>query len=535
MALIYPAARLVGRRPGLLAAFVVAIAPFHVYYAQETRMCALITLLALLLVLCVLRLSAAPRRPGLWLGYLLTAVAAIYTHYYAFFVLLALNLFILAAWRRRRPLLIRWLLAQGLLAVAYVPWIVIQAGLLAGQAQARLEELGPAGLGRIVGPSLIAFSVGTTVEGPLAWGLTLGILFWVVLGAIALLRDPDRRPTGALLLLYLLVPMAMAWLTRPLMPFFFQRFLLLVTPAYYLLLALGLGVTGRRVPWLTALGLALVVGASGYSLRNYYDDTRFAKGGYGRLISHIQAHARPGDAIIMNNPDQRALFDYYRPEGIPAYMFPRAYPLEDPRTEADLREIAQRHPRLWLIIFGNPAPYDPNRFIERWLSRHGAKSYHGDFVDAGLDLYVMAPAPAAEEQPLRANFAGRIELLGYSLTPQEVAPGQILRLTLHWRALGSMERRYTVFTHLIDGQERIWAQMDSEPVGGTHPTVEWVPGEEVWDNYGLEVSPQAPPGEYRIEVGWYYLPTLERLPVLDEGGRIVGDRVLLPTAVVVGP
>jgi hypothetical protein len=28
-----------------------------------------------------------------------------------------------------------------------------------------------------------------------------------------------------------------------------------------------------------------------------------------------------------------------------------------------------------------------------------------------------------------------------------------------------MERRYTVFTHLIDGQEQIWAQMDSEPMG----------------------------------------------------------------------
>jgi hypothetical protein len=90
-----------------------------------------------------------------------------------------------------------------------------------------------------------------------------------------------------------------------------------------------------------------------------------------------------------------------------------------------------------------------------------------------------------------------------------------------------MDRRYTVFVHLLDADNRIVAQMDSEPLGGTHPTTEWQIGEIVRDNYGLLIAPDTPPGEYLLEVGMYYLPTLERLPVLDASGSVQDDRVVL--------
>ncbi len=47
------------------------------------------------------------------------------------------------------------------------------------------------------------------------------------------------------------------------------------------------------------------------------------------------------------------------------------------------------------------------------------------------------------------------------------------------------------------------------------------------DKYELFLGSTAPAGTYAIEVGMYVLSTDERLPVFDERGRMVGDRVVL--------
>ena len=43
------------------------------------------------------------------------------------------------------------------------------------------------------------------------------------------------------------------------------------------------------------------------------------------------------------------------------------------------------------------------------------------------------------------------------------------------------------------------------------------------------VKPDAPPGQYVIEVGMYLPQSGQRLPVLDVLGQVQGDRILLET------
>jgi len=81
--------RAFGRAAGKLAAFLAAISPILVYYSQETRMYGLVTLLAAASVYWAMRIFQEPRRAGAWLAYFFTTLAAAYTHYYAFFVILA--------------------------------------------------------------------------------------------------------------------------------------------------------------------------------------------------------------------------------------------------------------------------------------------------------------------------------------------------------------------------------------------------------------------------------------------------------------
>ena len=135
--------------------------------------------------------------------------------------------------------------------------------------------------------------------------------------------------------------------------------------------------------------------------------------------------------------------------------------------------------------------------------------------------------PPSPQYPLPANLGHEATLLGYDLTPTVVGPGEAIRLTLYWKAQRAIERDYTVFVHLIDGADRIWSQKDNQPEGGFYPTSHWDLGEVVKDRYEVLVEPDTPPGRYRLEIGMYLLATGERLPVLDEEGQPMDDRVLL--------
>ena len=135
--------------------------------------------------------------------------------------------------------------------------------------------------------------------------------------------------------------------------------------------------------------------------------------------------------------------------------------------------------------------------------------------------------PSLIEHQQRARLGERIALLGYSLSEEEVQPGDRVALTLFWEPLGPIHADYTVFTHLL-GPQGIIAQADSQPCGGAYPTSRWTEGQIVEDRYEWLIPEDAPPGKYPIEVGMYLLDTGERLPVYDsEGERMEGDRALL--------
>lgn len=135
--------------------------------------------------------------------------------------------------------------------------------------------------------------------------------------------------------------------------------------------------------------------------------------------------------------------------------------------------------------------------------------------------------------PLQAILGEGIKFLGYDLSAQEARTGGVLELTLYWQALGEMENSYTVFTHLIDEESRIWGQRDGIPGSGTLPTTSWVEGEVITDEYELAVDPEAPGGTYLIEVGIYLAETGARLLVYSVEGEFLGDRILLPSTIEV--
>jgi hypothetical protein len=151
--------------------------------------------------------------------------------------------------------------------------------------------------------------------------------------------------------------------------------------------------------------------------------------------------------------------------------------------------------------------------------------------------------PAAVLRQALANLDNQVALMGAQARaglharrapweePLVVRAGRPLHLTLTWRALASPRDSYTVFIHLIDGAGRPVVVHDYTPLGGACPTYlwfpKWLPGQTLIDPYRLVLPADLPPGDYWLEVGMYGMTSLRRLPVVDLGGNLAGDRVIL--------
>ncbi len=88
--------RLFGRSGAALAAILTAFSSFAIYYSQETRMYAWVVAFSTLSVYASLRLQRQSSPRIKWSAvFLASMLAAAFTHYYAFLVLLAENLFMI--------------------------------------------------------------------------------------------------------------------------------------------------------------------------------------------------------------------------------------------------------------------------------------------------------------------------------------------------------------------------------------------------------------------------------------------------------
>jgi uncharacterized membrane protein len=136
--------------------------------------------------------------------------------------------------------------------------------------------------------------------------------------------------------------------------------------------------------------------------------------------------------------------------------------------------------------------------------------------------------------PLQVNLGDQVKFLGYDLDATAAKPGGSLHLTIYWQALIEMDTSYTVFTHLLAGDNRIWGQKDGTPFDGIRPTTSWALGEVIVDEYDVPIQVDTPPGKYLIEIGMYELTTGQRLPVLDAAGTPQDNRIILGEVWVAG-
>jgi hypothetical protein len=128
---------------------------------------------------------------------------------------------------------------------------------------------------------------------------------------------------------------------------------------------------------------------------------------------------------------------------------------------------------------------------------------------------ISQPPP---EQPI--TFGGTIALAGIDAT----VDGDQLVLRADWQATARPAADHTLFVHVVDEAGEIAAQLDTQPRGGAYPTGIWDAGEVVPDEYTIPLD-GLPGGAYRVYLGWYTLPSGERLEAMVGGDPVPDNRV----------
>lgn len=376
---IYRLARaLYDRRVGILAAALFTFNAYSVRYAQEARSYSLLLLLASLSSGFLVAWLRHPNRRTRF-AYVITSSLAVYAHFFALLLIAA-----------------QWL-------------AVTQTGALqlAGEPEVRKREFRRAWLAIAVAVFPLIVFIAKTGAGPIKWiprpslrdilylfeylggGTSWILLLILIVGCIlalipcaeSLLVRNRRWETWRcqFLLLWLLFPIVLTVVLSFARPVFLARYMIFCVPPFLILAAAGLA---RLRPWWVSIALlvtALLLGMQGISLV-YGHDFDHERDASGMATDFILDHSQPGDAIVFHIAETRIPYEFYRSlragrnTADPAYtnqlgpdiVFPRHSPGLEYRDFTGkpapdlLREAAQTHPRVWVILMNNGTAENPD-------------------------------------------------------------------------------------------------------------------------------------------------------------------------------
>lgn len=366
-------AQIFDKKVALVASFIAAISPFHIWYSQEARAYSLLIMLSLASMWFFLKLLEGST---LWthIGYILTTTLILYTHVEGASIMALQNLFLLYRWKKLRNLR-EWLVCQTIIFVLFSPGLLSALSFFGSGRGAGFEKAVDLmaipytffaySVGFSVGPSVAQLHVSRSLEDILPYSGILMVLFIVfasisLLGFHSLFRDKEK---AILISLYLLIPISSVYAISQIQPSltYNVRYTSIAIAAYYLVLAKG--VTSIRNRGLMLFLLLAIVLCSTYSLWNYYGDDRYAKEDARSAAEYIERNSQSGDAILVVGIDYP--FAYYYGGTLPVHSIPVVRSDEAPTY---LERIPGTHSRLWLVL-GRTWQADPEDLVKKHFDR----------------------------------------------------------------------------------------------------------------------------------------------------------------------
>jgi uncharacterized membrane protein len=374
--LVYRAGkRLVGRQAAVLAAALVAISPYLIWYSQDAKMYTTVTALTLLGMVCLLE-ALATGQLCWWAGFLLFTSLSLYVHILSVLMIPVYA----AAFLLARPLPLgqwrRGLVAFGLLTLPYLPLAIWQLPLVLDTYDTG-HPFYP--INQVLSLLFNLYARGLAMVG--SWVVVAGFVFAMLSGLFLSVRKGPRRSTTnnrpsasggsswrLFLLIWLLLPILLVYLISLRAPVFEPRYLIYLTPAFYLLTGLGI-VALSRLFWVAA-GLALCIVLSFNLLGVWVQTTTPIKSDFRAAAGYVMTHRQNNAPIMFQMPYVRDTFDYYFDTEYVALEGPWANGGEgEAQVENSMTQLLAAYPEVWLVA-SESWLWDSRGLTQAWLDQH---------------------------------------------------------------------------------------------------------------------------------------------------------------------
>lgn len=389
-----------GRRAGLVLGLLLATSPYLVWYGQEAKMYALLLALVSLAVLAYFKaLAGAGAR--WWLVFVAATTVSFYVHILAPLMLLvygAVALVFRPVWRRRWR---GWLASMACLTLPYLPlavwqWPLFLTAFHSGHPYYSLRDqvfillqLYSSGLVRFAGTPALVLAVFLLLCGLLLAEKRQGI------PAAAGRQRWDLARRLALAAWLLLPPLAVYLISRR-VQVFEDRYLIYITPAFYLLAAAGLLRLRQysRPGAALALGLLLLVNFMGLWQQQY----RPLKADFRAAAAYLAARPAPPGYVMVHMPYLQHTLNYYYPAD---YTLLEGLWTNDGKSpdvvDAQMTALTHNLPDLWLVV-SEEEMWDSRGLTRAWLDEHARLVDQASFSRVSLYYYRLEPDPAISRE-----------------------------------------------------------------------------------------------------------------------------------------
>lgn len=512
------AAKLLGKRAGLVAALFAALSPLYLWYSREARMYTMLTFLSLISFRLFLEICERDFSLPLLSAWVSSLVASLYTHYFALFMMLSMALMALYPLTQKRvKTTIRLMAGEGIALALYLPWLPF---LLKRYRFDVSYWEGNLKLGEALRKTLISFSVGETMlenkATPIAWAMA-----GLFVASIIFLSLRQKR-AAFFLSLYSLVPVASILALAYHSPKFNPRYLMISSPAFLMAIAGGL------MELHPILLLSIVLGPFLLSDYNLYFDPAFTKADFRSVARYIREHQQPDETIILVSGHMYPVFSYYFGDNgwvpIPPLRILSTRDVLDLKVGERLNEILRGKRGVWVVLWQDEV-VDPNGVILKLLEKYATPApVDASFWHVRLRHYLIPPdvhfPPFPEpEHRTDLNFGGKAKLLGYDWDGK--------KLTFYWQVLSTTDEDYQISLRITDEEGIPWGQLDRRPASYFYPTFRWRPGELIPGETELPLPPASPPGKYKLFLTLYEPQTLQGVEILDAAGAPQGVQAFL--------
>ncbi len=253
------------RETALIAAFIFAISPFQLYYAQDLRPYALHVAICIVATVFLLR-SLEDNRPIHWVVFVAACTLGIYNHFIMVFIVMAMNLYFVAFPRPHLKLLGRWIAANIAIIVLSIPGLAMMLS-ISGVFESASEDWYP-----VPGVKLMLITFKNYFAGyspQVAWYTPLFAFAAALafLGAWSLRRDPKRL---VFLVIMGAAPLAIAafyWRNAN-FPYYTHRLMIFSAVPVFALTASGIAYFPKRA--LRGVAVAVLAGLMLPEMADYY-------------------------------------------------------------------------------------------------------------------------------------------------------------------------------------------------------------------------------------------------------------------------